>query len=46
MVNHKKPHKGNEALFFDLENTESVCKSDHDALIQKEEAQLCDRLGH
>ncbi len=38
VVNHKTPHKGNEALFFDLENTESVCKSCHDTLIQKEEA--------
>lgn len=38
VVNHKTPHKGDEALFFDLENTESVCKADHDALIQREEA--------
>ena len=38
VVNHKKPHKGDEALFFDLENAEAVCKSCHDALIQKEEA--------
>lgn len=38
VVNHKRAHKGDEALFFDLENTESVCKADHDALIQKEEA--------
>lgn len=38
VVNHKTPHKGNPELFFCLENTESVCKTDHDALIQKEEA--------
>jgi 5-methylcytosine-specific restriction endonuclease McrA len=38
VVNHKKPHKGDEVLFFDLDNTEAVCKSCHDALIQKEEA--------
>ncbi|MEI5679553.1 MULTISPECIES: hypothetical protein [unclassified Mesorhizobium] len=38
VVNHKTPHKGDESLFFCLENTESVCKTDHDALIQKEEA--------
>lgn len=37
VVNHKIPHKGDPALFFDLENTESVCKQDHDALIQREE---------
>lgn len=38
MVNHKTPHKGDPALFFDVDNTESVCKQDHDALIQREEA--------
>jgi 5-methylcytosine-specific restriction endonuclease McrA len=38
VVNHIKPHKGDEVLFFDLENTESVCKTDHDTLIQREEA--------
>lgn len=38
VVNHIKPHKGDPELFFDLENTESVCKADHDTLIQREEA--------
>ncbi|BCH32622.1 hypothetical protein MesoLjLc_45520 [Mesorhizobium sp. L-8-10] len=38
VVNHKRPHRGDPALFFNLENTESVCKSDHDAIIQREEA--------
>lgn len=37
VVNHKKPHRGDPDLFFNLENTESVCKTDHDALIQREE---------
>ena len=37
VVNHKVPHRGNPELFFDIENTESVCKTDHDALIQREE---------
>jgi len=37
VVNHKVPHRGDRVLFFDLENTESVCKQDHDALIQREE---------
>ena len=31
-------HRGDPSLFFCPEKTESVCKSDHDALIQKEEA--------
>ena len=38
VVNHKTPHRGDTALFFDVRNTETVCKADHDALIQKEEA--------
>ena len=40
VVNHKIARKSDVALFFDLENTESVCKADHDALIQKEEARV------
>lgn len=38
VVNHKTPHKGDPVLFFDLANTETVCKQDHDTLIQREEA--------
>ncbi|TPM59370.1 hypothetical protein FJ959_09735 [Mesorhizobium sp. B2-2-4] len=38
VINHKIAHKGDETLFFDLDNTETVCKSDHDTLIQREEA--------
>ncbi len=38
VVNHKTPHRGNAKLFFDLKNLEAVCKTDHDALIQREEA--------
>jgi 5-methylcytosine-specific restriction protein A len=38
VVNHKKPHKGDQVLFFDINNVETVCKTDHDALIQREEA--------
>lgn len=38
VANHKKAHKGDEALFFDLCNVETVCKGCHDTLIQREEA--------
>lgn len=38
VVNHKRPHRGNLKLFFDLNNLETVCKQDHDALIRREEA--------
>lgn len=37
-VNHKVPHKGSEDLFFDLNNTETVCQRCHSGLIQREEA--------
>ncbi|MGX9574302.1 hypothetical protein [Mesorhizobium sp. f-mel] len=37
-VNHKIPHKGDKRLFFDLNNTESVCQTCHSNLVQKEEA--------
>lgn len=38
VVNHKVRHRGDPKLFFDLANTETVCKADHDTLIQREEA--------
>lgn len=38
VVNHRKPHRGDWALFIDPENHESVCKDHHDGLIQREEA--------
>lgn len=37
VANHRKPHKGNEVLFFDLRNVETVCKACHDTLVQREE---------
>ena len=37
VVNHKTPHRGDEALFWDIENLETVTKAVHDSEIQKEE---------
>lgn len=37
VVNHRKPHKGDTALFFDWRNWEPACKHHHDADIQSEE---------
>ncbi|MEQ1955997.1 hypothetical protein [Mesorhizobium sp. CN2-181] len=37
VANHKVKHRGDPTLFFDLENVETVCKRDHDTLIQREE---------
>jgi 5-methylcytosine-specific restriction protein A len=30
VVDHKIPHKGDETLFFDPENLQSLCKPHHD----------------
>jgi 5-methylcytosine-specific restriction enzyme A len=37
VANHKRPHRGNPALFWDMNNIETVAKSVHDSLIQAEE---------
>jgi len=37
VVNHIRPHRGNEALFWDPANLETVTKQVHDSLIQAEE---------
>jgi 5-methylcytosine-specific restriction endonuclease McrA len=36
-ANHKVPHRGNPALFWDEDNIETVTKEVHDTLIQREE---------
>jgi 5-methylcytosine-specific restriction protein A len=38
VVNHRKPHKGDQRLFFDPTGLESTCKPCHDGPIQSEEA--------
>ena len=37
VANHKRPHRGNPALFWDIDNIETVTKAVHDGLIQREE---------
>jgi 5-methylcytosine-specific restriction endonuclease McrA len=37
VANHRIPHKGDPALFWDSENLESTCKRHHDSHIQSEE---------
>lgn len=37
VVNHKRPHRGSEALFWDITNLETVSKAVHDSTIQREE---------
>jgi len=38
VVDHIKPHKGNDALFWDEKNWQSLCKPHHDSTKQKEES--------
>lgn len=35
VVDHVNPHKGDEALFFDASNLQSLCKSCHDSIKQR-----------
>lgn len=37
VVNHRKAHKGDERLFFDPNNWESLCAPCHDGPVQREE---------
>lgn len=37
VANHKRPHRGDPALFWDINNLETVAKSVHDSDIQAEE---------
>ncbi|MFC3079502.1 HNH endonuclease signature motif containing protein [Phenylobacterium terrae] len=32
VVDHINPHKGDEELFFDYENTQSLCRHHHDGI--------------
>lgn len=37
VANHKRPHRGNPDLFWDINNIETVTKAVHDSEIQREE---------
>ncbi|MBW7452456.1 HNH endonuclease signature motif containing protein [Paenibacillus sepulcri] len=37
VVDHIKPHKGDKALFWDRNNWQPMCKSDHDAKTVRED---------
>lgn len=37
VVNHRRPHRGDPALFWDIDNLETVSKEVHDRDIQREE---------
>lgn len=49
VADHVVPHKGNERLFFDASNLQSLCKTHHDSAKQREEktghVQGCDVNG-
>src|SRR4051812_35249746 len=37
VANHKRPHRGDARLFWDIDNLETVTKQVHDKVIQSEE---------
>lgn len=37
VLDHIKPHKGDEVLFWDDDNVQGLCKACHDGLKQREE---------
>lgn len=40
VADHKIPHRGDEALFWDEDNLQTLCKPHHDGAKQREERQL------
>lgn len=40
VANHKKPHRGDPTLFWDINNIETVSKAVHDSIVQAEEARM------
>lgn len=38
VADHRKPHRGDEALFWDIRNLWTLCKPHHDGAKQREEA--------
>ena len=45
VVNHKRPHRGDESLFWDIDNLETVSKAVHDSTIQAEEQATLHKRG-
>ena len=43
VCDHIKPHKGNEVLFYDYANTQSLCKPCHDIHKHREEIGALER---
>lgn len=39
VVDHKEPHRGDAALFWDRANWQALCKPCHDAKTQREQAE-------
>lgn len=46
IVDHIKPHKGDDALFFDYDNTQALCKTHHDSAKQKAEKRGVIEIGN
>lgn len=37
VVDHRKPHRGDERLFWDIDNLHAISKAHHDSVKQREE---------
>lgn len=46
VADHKIAHRGNETLFWDEENLQSLCKPCHDSEKQRDERSTKARIGH
>ena len=45
VANHIKPHRGDAALFWDIDNIETISKAVHDGEVQKEEQASLQQRG-
>lgn len=45
VADHKVPHKGDEVLFFNARNLQSLCKTHHDSSKAKQEARGVEAIG-
>jgi len=46
VVDHKRPHRGNQVLFWDLNNFEALCKKCHDLKTNKEDGGFGNKVKH
>lgn len=45
VCDHRRPHRGDERLFWDQENLQTLCKRCHDGVKQRDEQSSLDQRG-